>query len=308
MTFKTLYFLTATFIMVFGTGAYLHNFTGNKHTKKPVNTGINIKYINTSIRTQTDTVLITDEMLANHTIIAAGVFMPRDGIIKINYLKPASSTPRTISFCETNNLQIPLVRRHEIEHARKAILTKNIWHYSPITRGRIASQNEIIAPAAEIIEALDYRYQTGQAFPTRKPFIKKADRLITNIALRDKLKWPLDFNNPKLADIIMQCATERFLAETNRGLYKTTIKEAMLHTIPNRYITNDMCKIQQTLCFYPEFNLWGPLWQFESLHGDVNIWDNASQTQKEKLLHATDSVIQQITGKNAYLFVSVKTR
>jgi len=44
------------------------------------------------------------------------------------------------------------------------------------------------------------------------------------------------------------------------------------------------------------------MWQFESKHGPVNIWDAASSEQKKKLINTVDSIVMVLTGQN-YIFL-----
>ena len=229
------------------------------------------------------------------------------GKIIIKHFETNSTNPRTVRFCNNNNAQATLVLRHEKEHARKANITKNLWYYSPKTRGMIAAQSEIIAPAAEIIEALDYRYEMKLPIPSNRKFIKKADRLIITEAKKQNLQWPLDFNNQQIADIIIQCATEQFLNEINRGLYKTSIYNAIQTQKPGIYVTNNLCNEYNKFLFNPRLNLWAPLWQFESRAGSVNLWNAASQEQKNKMLTTIDSLVCAIAGKNQLILSNTKT-
>lgn len=297
MKFNFLYSLSATILLGLNTNLVLSLVSF--YNEKPVNAGNLPSYI----YEQTDTIKVSDDMMKKAGSFAAGVFMPESGKIKLYYFQHIGTNTKVRNFCNSNNRQMRLVLRHEKEHARKANLTKNIWYYSPNTRGAIAAQNEIVAPAAEIIEALDYRFETGHRFPTNKNFIKKADDLIIKAATEQRLTWPLNYNNQQLADIIMECATERFVSETKRGLYKTTIKNAINNCdIPRKYITNNLCNEYNQIIFCPHLGAWGQMWQFESKHGPVNIWDAASSEQKKKLINTVDSIVMVLTGQN-YIFL-----
>ena len=311
MKFREIYHLTVSFVvgMVSGAGIFLDTTVNNdvkKDEKKPVNTG---KIIRPNIKVQYDTVSVTDEMIDNFPIMSAGIFKPYSGHVHISYFTTDSRRPLTQRFCNQTNDQIRLVRRHEMEHARKANLTKNTVHFSPTVRAAIAAQNEIMAPASEIIEALDYHYETGHPYPTNKSFILYADREITDLAMRENLSWPLDFNNPQIADIVMKYAAFRFFSEINRGLYKKTLSRALqTNTRVAPYITNNTCDELASFMFFPEIGMWAPLWQFKSLRGDVNIWHAASFAQKQQLLNSVDSIINTVAGKNRYFFINMKIR
>lgn len=302
MKFTFLHSLSATIL----TGLFANMVLGTifNDAKKPENAGNKIPYIITKI----DTVNIPGNPFKTPPSFTAGVFMPTSHKIKINYFTTSSTDPRVKRFCTQNNAQMRLILRHEKEHARKANLTKNTWFYAPITRGAVAVQNEIVAPAAEIIEALDARYETGKPFPTNRSFIALADKRIVQYATEHNLEWPLDFNNQKIADIIIECATERFTKELKRGMYKQTILSAIKEChVPINYITNNMCDKNNHFMFNPSINAWGPMWQFDSKRCPVNIWNAASQQQKNKLITTVDSIVLSIAGQNKIFLNNTKT-
>ncbi len=304
MNLKILYSLATTIII--GTSIISHQDNESFLQKRPVNTGP--KLFNTHIHIETDTIVITDDMIKNKNIVAGGIYFPYLGTIKVNYMITKTDCAKTRYFCRTNNAQIPLTIRHETEHARKTNLTKNTWHYPPATRGAIAAQNEIIAPAAEIIEALDYRYKTGTPYPTPKNFIRRANKKILGIVAKYNLDWPLDFNNPKIATIIMQCATEQFLSEINRGVYRNTILHAVEQEPSERYyITNNLCNHLNAVMFNPQWDAWAPLWEFTSIRGPVNLWNATNDTQHKKLTNTVDSIVRTIAGQKAFFLKLVKT-
>lgn len=304
MRFKTLCSLTAT--MIIGLGMTSGPRTDSFSQKKPANTGP--KQLYSHIHTYIDTLNITDSTLKSKTILANGIFFPYTGKIQINYMKTNSTTPKIQRFCQANNNQIRLTIRHEKEHARKANLTKNTWFFEPSVRGAIAAHNEIMAPAAEIIEALDYRYETGEAYPTSKIFIRDADKIIVTEAQKHNLAWPLDFNNPHIARLVMRCATERFAKEVKRGVYRKAISDAVLKYNDKQYITNDLCDSYRALVFKPQWNMWGPMWEFTSLRGPVNLWNAVDSEQKSKLTNTVDSIVTSIAGKKSMFFKYTKTR
>lgn len=309
MKFKTLYHIGGVFIigLVIGAGINLANLSHKKTEKKPVNAGKNI--VCPTIKIQYDTIDITDDMLGRNRVIPAGVFKPKNGIIKLFYLKTTSTKKHVQNYCKQNNTQSILIRRHELEHARKANLTKNIFMFSPRIRGAIAMQNEMIAPAAEIIAAIDYQYKTGHPFPAYRGFVKDAVVDIINAANAQNMKWPIDFNNPKIATIVMQHSQKRFFDELGRGVYKTTVKNAICgHKTNEAYITNNLCDKNAPMFFRPEFCMWAPMWDFESIHGRTNIWFNADDKIKQDLLNKIDSVLNEFAGQNALFYKNVKIR
>lgn len=274
--------------------------------KQPVNTGTKTEV--KELLTETDTFYITKELLDSKKVISAGVFTPYRKKITVRYFIPMDNDAKTIYFCNNNNNQIRLILRHEIEHARKENLTKNTNRFSPFVRGAVAVQNEIMAPAAEIIEALDYHYETGHPYPSQKKFIIQADKKITAAANKQHLEWPLDFNNTQIADIILQCATEQYLGEVSRGIYKKVIRDELdKEFYMTSHNSNNLCAPNAPVLFQPEIGLWQPLWDFQSKRGPVNLWNAASTQQKKRLIHATDSIVKEIAGKHWYNIKNNKT-
>lgn len=298
MKFKKIYYLASFCVLYFCANTQM------RHTL-PKEKKLDKKIIELSIKT--DTVIITDEIVKENRPVASGVYLPNSNKIILKYFKTNSTNNKTQQFCATNNNQLRLTLRHEKEHAIKSYLTKDTWRHPPMTRGAIAAQNEIIAPAAEIIEALDYKYEKGVSIPTNRLFIKKAEKQITEIATKQNLTWPLDFNNQQIADIIIECATEHFLKEISRGIYKTTILNAVQNKSTNKFFFYDPHNKPDYWTFIPEQGKWAPLWQFTSKNGNANIWNAASQTQKQKLLNTVDSVVCQSVQPNLVFFTNQKT-
>lgn len=293
MKFKDLYKLSAFFLLGCSIGGASFVFL-YKNTGK--NEDFDIKY--NIVQIKTDTVFVTDEQVANKKIFAAGVFIPNKNTIKISYFVTKSTNPETMIFCKAANRQIPFVKRHELEHARKANLTKNTYFFTPENRARIAAQNEIIAPAAEIIEAIDMKYRTRLYPSGMRQYAKKAYKEILESAKKQNMSMPIDFNNQEIADITIKNALNAFLASTKRGIYKKTIKKAFQNPPKTfKYQTNNLCNPFQGYYFEPQNQKWEPLWQFESSHGKVNLWKAASDKQKQILLNSIDSLITEITGK-----------
>ncbi|MDR0726475.1 MAG: hypothetical protein LBF37_00245 [Rickettsiales bacterium] len=86
--------------------------------------------------------------------------------------------------------------------------------------------NEIMAPAGEIIEALDYHADFGIPFPSAPAQIRSADAAISQFIKENNMTWPADFNNQQIADITIKYALEKFLNAYNTGTYKWTIRNA----------------------------------------------------------------------------------
>ncbi len=278
-------------------------------TKRPAKVG--------QTYTRPDLVYITDTLNVNaenfehlRKTAAAGLFTPSKNQITIFYFDTNETDPRIRNYCENNNRMIPLTRRHETEHARKAALTKLTLLQTPETRGKIAASNEIIAPAAEIIEALDWHHTHGRAFPATKKFIRDADRNIVAIMDSLNLSWPVDFNNQAIADAVITHALERFSSEFNRGQYLTTVRRAIQEVPNTKYTPNKSCDISQFFLFAPYYGDWGPLWEFDSFRGNVNIWNAASENKKKELQIALDKFVErasQHTGTKTPFLQNSKT-
>lgn len=309
MKFWKVFCFSAAFVACVELGAFVSSdATCDKNTKKtPVNTG---KYVVCPhIKVQYDTVNVTDKMIKNFGIISAGTFHPNSGRVLVSYFQTDSRNPLTRRFCDVSNTQIRLVQRHEMEHARKANLTKNVGMYSPAVRAAIAAQNEIMAPAAEIIEAMDYRYKTGAPYPSQRSYILNADAEIMDLSQRENLAWPLDYNDTRVADIVMKHAATRFFSEIKRGVYRNTlVRAAQPNTKFFPYITNDMCDPCAVALFNPGMGMWAPLWQFQSLRGDVNLWNAASASQRDAMMDSVASIVHKFTGQKLKNYKNTKTR
>lgn len=309
MKFKRLYFLSYAFILSALPAAVSCITPDKKDAKTPTNIGKIIP--RPQITYMVDTITVNDSNFNQiYSKTPAGLFFPQTNKVVVKYFKPDSKNQRIKNFCDNNNKMIPLVRRHEFEHARKANLTKQTDFYNPYIRGKIAASNEIIAPAAEIIEALDWRHTHGRAFPATKNFICDADREIVAIMDSLHLPWPVDFNTPAIADIVIKYALKRFTDEFGRGQYVTTVQHAIKNSKQPKYTPNAQCNITSTALFAPLLDDWGALWEFESARGSVNIWKAATSDYRTKLQLTLDSCVvcaAQNVGINALFLKSIKT-
>lgn len=276
---------------------------------QPDNQPVKKTKIYPKLKTRMDTLNITDEHFKKFNCkYAAGKFEARTNTVVIYYFNPQSNDPMIHRYCKNNNNLIPLTMRHETEHARKANLTKNVEKFDSFTRGRIAAMNEIMAPAAEIIEAIDYRHKNHKAFPTRKNMIKNADKQIVNATNDSMMYTPIDFNQEVVADIVLENALQRFLGETARGIYVGTLRRELNGKKTKNYKQNNQCSDLRAALFLPNSGMWAPLWEFESERGPVNLWVAASQKQRQRILNSVDSTIYKISGKNAYFLKNWNSR
>ncbi len=255
------------------------------------------------VRYKTEIVKINLENYEFRGMYASGVFFPQTNTIKINYFMPDCNDSTVIKWCRSANNDKPFVMRHEMEHARKAYLTTNIKDYSPMTRGRISIIKEIVSMSAEIITALDMHATTGQMPKTGRKHIYNADKRVSQYITQNNLSWPVNCNDPQIANIIIECATDAFLNLNKMGAYTTTIRRDVEGNHPQYpYTPNKYCALYNKLAFLPESNMWGPMWDFESDSGPVNLWTAISYKQRQDFLDRIDNAIIEITGIKLNLF------
>lgn len=292
MRFKTLFTLSTSVVA----SALLCWGGVKKHQKTPVNAG-KFSTVQT-LEITSDTIRVTDSNF-NHIsrTAAAGLFLPYENRVVVYHFEPMDTTARVQRFCNNNNQMKPLVQRHEVEHARKAIFTRQDRLHTSYVRGQIAAMNEIIAPASEIIEALDWRATHGRRFPVLSNCLARADRDIVRMADTLGMTWPLDFNRPEIATLVMKYALQKFQIEFNRGIYRTTIRRATESISDKKYIPNDQCGFPfQDMLFCPESDMWAPMWSFNSLRGRVNPWMFADAAMRKKLLGDVDNFVETASG------------
>ncbi len=260
-----------------------------------------------TIKITYDTVEITTKNILD--LHASGVFHPKTNTLKLTYFKSACDNEYIKKYCDRNNKSIPFVMRHEIEHARKAHLVKNTNHMSPYMRAAVATMNEIMAPAAEIIAAVDARTETGTMPEISKKILRDANNAVIKITGNYRPFYPVNFNNQQIADTIIEYATKQFLNDMHQGMYKNTIRREYERRTSKEYIApNALSDIFSTITFCPESGQWDALWQFESRGGQANLWNAASNVQKQKLLATIDDVIWKVTGKFPPMTINNKTR
>lgn len=248
-----------------------------------------------------DTVYVSDANF--HDVItrgAAGVFLPSQNRIWIHYMKPVTKETSIVHLCDINNQNIQLSTRHEIEHARKAGITKNTAGYPGYIRGQIAAMNEIMARGGEIIEAVDYRLKNGCAFPAVSAFVRRADAEIAGVIGDDKNVWSDRFDSQPVADIVLKYATMGFMKELNRGHYKTTIRHALIDGTVNK----NKHSYAYSGVFVPQIGLWNGLWCYETMGGRVDVWAAASADARARVLrNINDAICRSYPG---YLLLDKK--
>jgi hypothetical protein len=255
---------------------------------------------------KTDTNYITDEIyndlagkIRNYVekprtkrTLAWGISYPYANKIVIYYNITNSKSPAVQRYVDYSNSQIRLTKRHELEHARKSAFVHGVENNLPFIRGKIAMMNEVMAPAGEIIEALDHHAETGEVYPNAPNQIKSADAAIMRILGQDKLTGPVDFNNQQIADIVMEHALAKFLFHYNHGIYHWTISNAKKTFKFKSPPKNSEYMKYSGYSFFPLFNDWQALWVFETKRGMADLWKNASDEQKKRLIATTDSIVK----------------
>ena len=270
--------------------------------KKPVNTG---KKHYQNILVYTDTVNVNCENFESiKRSVPAGVFNPHKNSVCVNYFSTTTTCKDIIAYCDLNNGLCYLSLAHEMAHARKAHMTKNVSMYSPLTRGRVAAMNEIMAPAYEIITYLEARNTDVLSIPKAKSFVASAASQID--ALGYNRYTVMFYKDSRVADIILECALCHFLDATRHGLYKTTIARNIDGLTLKKYVPNVECDNMLGALFNPESGEWDALWEFKMSFGSVNLWHVASDTQKRRVINSVDSLINEITGKNAIFLKNSK--
>lgn len=265
---------------------------------------------------------------------AAGVFFAYKPSISIKYFKPQNMVDKDlIAYCDASNNNVRVIRRHEFEHAKKAIITKNANGLTGYQRAQLAIMNESMAPAAEIIEIMTYRFETKQKYAAHNKFLARADELIMAEHRKTGNELAMvDFENPAIADIVLECAVDKFVGDYNRGYYHTTIKKALAAKKYAKYKGHDRCDGVDWSNYCPDVNQWGALWTFDvapfvdctdvynnSFSGcsfvaqnrrRVDIWNSATAAARTRALAKIDSCIMREMAPGQMLLTKtfLKTR
>lgn len=304
---KYLYSLLVPYLMSAGALTSCENPRTNASNMPTLHKKVYVyKYKQPDLKVRIDTLNVTDKNFKQITTTgAAGVFFSNTNTVVVYHFNAATDSSYIVNYCDFCNNQRPLYMRHELEHARKKNLTHNTDRFSQISRAEIAAINEIVAPASEIIEAVDYHARTGKRFPSAKAFITQADSAITQALGGGILPGYVNYNYRPVADIVIKYATENFINSVGRGYYKHTIRKAYnrktplmpkKYTDPITYFT-----------FNPDYNKWEPLWDFESNAGKCNPYRNASWSVRQKLIERVDSVVCSVTNADQNMLVLQKT-
>lgn len=260
-----------------------------------------IVYKRPELKFRVDTIDVTDDNFKELSARGAGgVYFSGSNTVTVKYFRTNSQKTLIKRYCQVNNDLFRLNKRHEMEHARKYDYVHNKQGFAPYVRSKIAAMNETMAPASEIIEALDYHYETGKCYPSKKDFIVHADSAIVSIMQKYNLSWPVNYRNPLIADAVLKYAAEGFASAVNRGYYKYTMQKAY----------NQCCEgstlhapVYPSLFYNPTLDMWGPLYTFQTVYGDVDIFNSATFVGRQNLIDSIDSIVSNTvnTGKPLFL-------
>ena len=290
MKFKTLYSLSLASIVV---GGVLMGGLGNpdaheNDTKKPAKAVT----VRPPLRQVIDTVYITDENfddIRHHG--AGGLFNCNSNTVHVTYFIANTQNTKIQVYADGANAVMPLNRRHEMEHARKALMTKRLDHLPCHMRGAVAAMNEIMAPSSEIIELMDMAHRHRGTPIRQKVNMVSTSRKIRRIMTENNMTGPVDFTNTQIADATIQYGMDAFLSSFNRGIYHHTIREKQRSGIRLwRYVPHNECDFVASFMFNPQWRFWAPMWEFDTSRGSVNLWNAASAAQRQKLVALVDSV------------------
>ncbi|MDE5615369.1 MAG: hypothetical protein K2I81_00860 [Alphaproteobacteria bacterium] len=253
-----------------------------------------------------DTLYFTNENFdAKYARSAAGQFVPGSNTVRVSYFAcDDSANSRVKYYCNIANESIEAVRRHEMEHARKAHIVQDVNHLSRWDRARLAVMNEAMAPGGEIIEAVEYHIENGERYPQDRAFLWRADSLIMarhkekNFGYGDGV--PVDFSDPVIADIVLESAVNKFARDHKRGFYHTKIKKELSGVRRPKYKPHNKCDLMPTaLNYIPMVDQWGVLWTYDVkapwtvfAKNSVDIWNSATEETRRRVINKVDSIVK----------------
>lgn len=255
------------------------------------------------LKFRVDTIDVTDANFEDQSARGAGgVYFSGTNTVTVKYFRTNSRRAIIQKYCNINNELFRLNKRHEMEHARKYDYVHNKQGYSPFVRAKIAAMNETMAPASEIIEAMDYHYETGKCYPSKKMFIVHADSAITSIMEKYNLSWPVNYRNPMIADVVLKYAYESFSSAVNRGYYKHTMRKAYDSSGENFYTPLKPPTLSPL--YNPAYDMWGPLWTFQTMYGDVDVFNSATFVGRQNLIDSINSIVAKTVDTDKMLILN----
>ena len=290
--------------LIFGAVALFSAWTEHKPVQtqtKPKTTKINIP----DLKYKIDTVNINSSKEFGKK--ANGAFFIKSNTIQLSYFVADTNDRRVIDCCNLNNSYHKFTLRHEREHARKAILTRKTENYTPYVRAQIAAFNEIMAPAAEIVEGIEYCIENNNNMPQAKKFVIDACQEIIAYKQNTKTFSGILFYDSAVSDIIIKYATKDFLSSVERGFYVNTIAKAYKNK-PIDYTPNKECYKFNRCFFLPQLNMWDPLWEFETKNGPINPWRSASEKTRQETINTVNKLVCETLAKHKITLSQLHTR
>lgn len=240
-----------------------------------------------------DTIYITKDMFGQ--TFCAGEF--KGHTVKMTYFAPGDSEKWTSDFCEANNSMYREVWRHEMEHARKALLTRNQDFRHPVVGARIAAMNEIQAPAAEALQAADDQFYHGMQCPNVARLKTATKKILAANETSLTAGYAIDYTNPAVADAVLDHGVSKFISDFNHGVYRWTMRQKLDGKKTPYYIPHQEVDTHLLIGYSPEQDMWGPMFTYTTRYGKkVDIWKNATPKMRAKVLERVDSAINVVAG------------
>lgn len=299
---KYLYSLLVAFGL-FGIGPLASCDSNDK--QQPVKPKKHIVYVSKrpELKFRVDTIDVTDDNFKDLCERGAGgVYFSGSNTVTVKYFRTNSKNALIKRYCKVNNDLFRLNKRHEMEHARKYEYVHNKQPYSPFVSAKIAAMNETMAPASEIIEAMDYRYETGSCYPSKKGFIVHADSAIVSIMQKYNMSWPVNYRNPLIADAVIKYSLEGFSSAVNRGYYKHTMKKA--YDKSQEGFSLPIAATRTSLFYNPTLDMWGPLWTFQTTDGDVDVFNSATFVGRQNLIDSINSIVARAVDTDKMMLLN----
>ncbi|MBD5400617.1 hypothetical protein HDR61_02635 [bacterium] len=247
---------------------------------------VELKHIN-------DTMYVTDKSMS--ATCASGVFEPGSNSVTVRYFVPADTSLRVRRFCDMNNSLRRQTYRHEMEHARKVLLTK-AQNKSPIVSARVAAMNEIMAPASEVVQTADDLFYKGIPCPQYVRTQNGCNAVLTANKTSSMGRFIVDYTNPAVADAVLEYGVEKFMFSFNKGVYRTTIRKKLDGVKTAKYKNvHSEADVSLLIGHVPENDWWGPMFTYTTANGrQVDIWNSATPQMRKRVLERVDSAIKAL--------------
>lgn len=315
MKFKKIFSLsvaiTATFVLSVG-GLFKISDSGKNEQKTENFQPVGYQ----DLKIKTDTLHITNDnlnMLYQGPTVA--VFLPQFNTINmVHYEYGDDLNKYAKKTCENRNALRPVYMRHEMEHARNANLSLNTTGLSRWDNVRVAIMDEVVARGGEIIEAQNYRLETGKSMPGSRLFLLHADSLIMARCKTVNHSNPVvNFSDSVIAGIVLKCAVDKFAQVCGQDYYPKRARNILAGRKNIPYTPNNQCK-KSGLFFQPEFNRWGELFTYDVItmwrtNGHADIWNSASEQVRQYVVAKVDSMAKSymLPGEMLNLLIFQKT-